>query len=247
MLAKRVIPSLLCNGKQLIKGERFNGWRTVGVATQAVRVHQSRSVDELMLIDIEATREGRLFDLNLLEDLASDCFMPLTVGGGIRTVMDIRALLNNGADKVVIGSAAYEDTDFIRRASDMFGSQAIVVAVDYKDWAVHIRNAEKVMTVNPVSAAMLMEAWGAGEILLTSIDREGTMSGYDLEMIRAVSDAVGIPVIANGGCSGYEDMLQAIYHGADAVSAGALFQFDDATPLGAVQFLADHEIEVRIP
>lgn len=247
MLAHRIIPSLLCRGKQLIKGERFDSWRTVGVATQAVRVHQSRGVDELLLLDIAATPEGRTPDLGLVEDLATDCFMPLSVGGGIRSINDIRDLLNAGADKVVIGTAAFDDYEFLRSACDRFGSQAITVAIDYKDGLVHTNCGKWGLQMNPIDAAILMEDLGAGEILLTCIEREGTMGGYDLNMIDHVSQSVSIPVIANGGCSGYEDMYQAILRGAHAVSAGALFQFDDATPLGAAKYLSERGVEARIP
>lgn len=246
-LAHRIIPSLLCRGRQLIKGERFNAWRTVGTAAQAVRVYQSRGVDELLLLDIAATPEGRTPDLGLVEDLATDCFMPLAVGGGIKSVHDIRNLLNAGADKVVIGTAAYDDFDFLREACDRFGSQAITVAIDYKAGEVHTHCGRWNTMASPLAVAQLVADLGAGEILLTCMDREGTMSGYDLKTLDIVSAGVDIPVIASGGCSGYEDMYKAVLSGAHAVSAGALFQFDDATPLGAAEYLLSKGLEARMP
>lgn len=246
MLAVRIIPSLLCRGRQLIKGEKFNSWRTVGVAAQAVKIHQARGVDELMLLDIGATPEGRTPVLSLVEELATECFMPLSVGGGVKTIEDIRNLLNVGADKVVIGTAAFDDMDFIREAADRFGSQAITVAIDYRGNQVYTECGTWNTQQKVSSIARLMEELGAGEILLTDIDREGTMSGYDLDTISLVANSLEIPVIANGGCGSYEDMYQAICHGAHAVSAGAFFQFEDSTPLGAARYLSQKGLETRI-
>lgn len=248
-LAARVIPTVLCRGRQQVKGERFNPWRTVGLTEQAVRVHQARGVDELLLLDVGATPEGRGPDLDLVRELSEGCFMPLAVGGGVRTVDDVRALLQAGADKVVIGTEAWLG-DVVRRAAAAVGNQAIVVTVDV------VVNREAVddlrlpgvrcmREVAPERAAWIAER-GAGEILLTSIEREGTMQGYDLELIRAVSEALTIPVIAHGGCSGYANMAAALGAGASAVAAGALFQFTDATPRAAAQFLHARGIEARV-
>lgn len=246
-LAHRVIPTILCRGRTLVKGQRFDSWRSVGVAAQAVRIHQARGVDEVCLLDIGATPEGRGPDLGLVEELSEILFAPLSVGGGVRSVQDVRALLRAGADKVVIGTGACEVPHLIRDCADAVGSQAIVVTEDvgYGD-TVMTRCGKTGYSHSPVTFAKSAERAGAGEILLTSIDREGTMEGYDLDLIRRVAGAVSIPVIAHGGCSGYADMAAAIAAGASAVAAGALFQFTDATPRAAAQYLAEHGIEARV-
>lgn len=232
MLAVRIIPTLLYRGATLVKGRQFRSWRSVGHVQQAARIHAMRGVDELCCLDIGATPEGRGPDFDLVEKLTDGNFCPVTVGGGVRTVEDVKLLLRAGADKVCIKSAYWSIPEFARA----FGSQAIVAAVDYIDSYrdVGIRNA------------MAMEQGGAGEILLTSIDREGTMEGYDLDTIKAVSEAVSIPVIAHGGCGTYAHMLEAIQAGASAVAAGAMFQFSDNTPKGAAEYLAAKGIEVRL-
>lgn len=250
MLAKRIIPTILCRGRQMVKGTQFNSWRTVGLAAQAARIHQMRGVDEVVLLDITATLEGRGPDLDLVAELAEDCFMPLAVGGGVRTVDDVRAILRAGADKVVIGTAAIETPHLILECRERVGSQAIVAAIDARDESgqVYIRSgtarAERCFAKE---TAQNLAFLGAGEILLTSIAREGTLDGYDLRLIRAVAQSVDIPVVAHGGCGSYADMLAAIEAGADAVAAGAFFQFTDATPQGAAQYLAEHGIETRAP
>ena len=230
-LAKRVIPTLLCRGRQLVKGVAFDSWRSVGHAAQAVRIHQARGVDELVLLDIAATAEGRGPDLQLVDELAEACFMPLAVGGGVRSVEDIQKLLRAGADKVVIRTAGPE---LARRASAVVGRQAIVASIDVRGLG------------DAVAAASRWEDAGAGEILLTRVEREGTLQGYDLELIRTVSRAVSIPVIAHGGAGTYQHMLEAIDAGADAVAAGAMFIFTEATPRGAAEYLAQHGVEARI-
>lgn len=251
-LAYRVIPTILCRGRAMVKGRRFAANRVVGVAAQAVRIHQTRGVDELILLDIGATPEGRGPDLDLVRELADVCFAPLTVGGGVRSVEDVRALLRAGADKVAICTTQFH-TDTLRKASERFGSQAIVMAVDAQRSSFPSKYAHTVWSdcgkqqwpMGAASFGRLCAEDGAGEILLTSIDREGTSSGYDLELIRSVSGAVSIPVIAHGGCSGPEDMLAAIKAGASACAAGALFQFSDITPRECSRYLAEHGIEAR--
>lgn len=233
MLAKRIIPTMLVRGRTLVKGERFNGWRSIGHAAQAARIHAARGVDELCILDIAATSEGRSPDLDLVRELSDGCFIPITVGGGVKTLHDIDALLRAGADKVCIGRAQH----IIPAAADRFGKQAIVASLDY---------AHGKGTPWQAMTAQGLEAFGAGEILLQAKDRDGLMCGYDLATIGAVSAAVGIPVIASGGCSGYPDMLAAFKAGADACAAGALFAFTDDTPKGAAQYLKAHGLEVRL-
>lgn len=246
VLAKRIIPSLLCRGRQLIKGIAFDSWRSVGLAAQAARIHSMRGVDELLILDIGATPENRSPDLQLIEELSETCFMPVTVGGGIKSIQDITNLLHAGADKVCIGTSAIEIPGLIAYAAGRFGSQAIMVSIDVSVNHVFSRCGQEVTTWSPVEFAIHMEQQGAGEILLTAIDHEGTQNGYDLELIAEVSNAVSIPVIAAGGCGSYAHMLQAIKEGASAVSAGAFFQFTDATPKGAAEYLHNKGIEVRL-
>lgn len=241
-LATRVIPTLLARGHQLVKGERFQSWRTVGHVQQAVRIHQAREVDELVVLDIAATPAGRGPDFGMVEKLAAECFMPLSVGGGVRSLEDVLHLLRVGADKIVLGTNA---VPLALPASRVVGSQAIVVAIDVTQGRVAWSCGRAVSNLDPVTIAKKSEDEGAGEILLTSIDREGTMQGYDLELVRAVSEAVSIPVVAHGGCSGPEDMLAAIKAGAHGVAAGALFQFTDWTPSACSQYLADRGVEGR--
>jgi len=244
-LAVRVIPTMLCRGRQLIKGVAFDSWRSVGLVTQAVRIHQARGVDELVLLDIEATNERRGPDLELVAELADWCFMPLAVGGGVRSVADARALLRAGADKVVVRGLIFENPYEVRRIADACGSQALVASIDVTyglAWA----GGSRYLTMKPVTWARYSVALGAGEILLTSVEREGTLQGYDLQTINWVSTAVGVPVIAHGGAGKYQHLAEAVMAGASAVAAGAMFQFTQATPRGAAEYLAAHGVEVRL-
>lgn len=247
-LAHRIIPTILCRGRQLVKGRGFDSWRSVGIAMQAIQVHAKRGVDEVCLLDIAATVEQRGPDLTLVRELSEFLFSPLAVGGGVRSTGDVQDLLRAGADKVVIGTAAWT-SDLVRRASGIVGSQAIVVTLDVvADPAAvddHRPGVRCVREVAPERARWIAEQ-GAGEILLQSVERDGTGVGYDLELIKAVSNSVDIPVIASGGAGSYQHMLEAIQAGASAVASGAMFQFEDATPRGAAQFLAKAGVEVRL-
>lgn len=235
MLAKRVIPTILCKGTKQVKGQRFVNDRVIGHAMQSCRIHAQRGVDELVLLDVSATEEGREPDYDSIERLTESCFIPIAVGGGINKIEHIRKLLASGADKIVLG-AAQMDLGFVKEAADTFGSQAIVVSLNHWD------DAAEFMTYK----AGEYERLGVGEILLQGITKDGAMKGYDLETIGMVSQGIEIPVIASGGCSGYEDMYRAIEAGASAVAAGALFQFTDATPKEAVLYLAKRGMEVRL-
>lgn len=247
MLAHRIIPVLLKRGDTLVKGQRFQSWRSVGHVEQAARIHQAREVDELCILDIGATPEGRGPDFDAVARLTAHCFMPLTVGGGVRSVEHVRELLRAGADKVAICTAAFEVPDFIAECSDSFGCQCIVMSIDVMGGNTVMTNCGKRgYNHDPAYTADWANRFGAGEILLTSIDREGTLQGYDLDLIRTVSKAVDVPVIANGGCGTYEHMAEAIRAGASAVAAGAMFQFTEATPRGAAEYLAKQGIEVRL-
>lgn len=246
MLAVRVIPTLLVRGRQLIKGQQFKSWRSVGVAIQSAKIHAMRNVDELCILDIGATPEGRGPDLSLIEELADGCFTPITVGGGLRSIKDIDDVLRAGADKVVFNTALFEAAGLLQDAAARFGCQAIVAAIDVKDGALAFRCGEYMLAADiPADVARIVEFQGAGEILLTSIDREGMMNGYDLDLIRSVSQAVSIPVIAHGGCGTPQHALEAIRAGASAVAIGAMFQFSDETPASVARYLADNDVEVR--
>lgn len=238
---------MLVRGRTLVKGERFNGWRSVGHAAQAARIHAARGVDELCILDVSATAEGRGPDLDLVRELSADCYIPITVGGGVRSLEDIDALLRAGADKVAICTGAWEVVDLFEDAAKRFGGQAIVASVDAGPRGrVTYRCGAKTLGYTPRYVAGLLEQYGAGEILLQSVERDGTMVGYDIDLIHEVSKAVSIPVIASGGCSGPEDMLKAIQAGASAVAAGALFQFTDETPRSCAQYLKAKGWEVRL-
>lgn len=252
MLKTRVIPTLLYKDDSLVKGVAFDSWRTIGSAMQAVKVYNMRGVDELVFLDVAASAEGRVVDFSLIDEIADECFMPLTVGGGVRSTNNVRELLKVGADKVSINTAAVLNPKLISEAAKVFGSQCVVVSIDSKkhtsgDYEVFIKAGKAPTGINPVDLAKKAESLGAGEILLTSIERDGTMQGYDLELIKKVTEAVSIPVIASGGAGSYEDMEKAIKHsGASAVAASSIFQFTHSTPLEAKTYLKSKNINVRI-
>ena len=253
MLAKRIIPTLLVRGRTLVKGKQFAGDRSIGHAQQAARVHAMRGVDELLILDIGATAEGRGPDLGLVKELSDGCFVPITVGGGVRSLRDIDALLRAGADKVCIGTAAVEEKGLVCSAAERFGRQAIVVSMDIRKGNVWTRAGNAVagwlvdnVTQGPAQWARRYADWGAGEIVLQSIERDGMLDGYDLDLIRAVSSAVDIPVIASGGCGSPEHMHEALNAGADGVASGAMFAFTDETPRSAARYLKSKGWEVRL-
>lgn len=237
MLGKRVIPTVLVRGKTAYKGPGFGAacTRSVGSAMSICRTHARREVDELLILDIGATPEGRGPDLDLVREFSAECFIPITVGGGVKTLADIDALLRAGADKVAIGAAFRENPDFVDEAADRFGAQAIVAIVETNS---SLSETEETFPF-PI---------GAGEIVLQCRDLDGTMSGYDFGLLRFLVDSgkVECPLIVSGGCSSPADMLAAIRAGADACAAGALFQFSDTTPRECSAFLKANGIEVRL-
>ncbi len=251
MLKVRVIPTMLWKNVGLVKGLRFNSWRRTGSVMQAIKVYNMRDVDELILVDITATSENREPDFQSLEDFAAECFVPLTVGGGVKTLSHIRQLLRSGADKICINTAAYENPEFIREAASRFGSQCIVGSIDAKRsedgryFCYHHSGAQSA-DVEVVEWARRLEALGAGEILITSIDRDGSMEGYDLDLVRQVTSNVSVPVIASGGAGNYSHMLQVLKETtASAVAAASIFHFTEQTPLEAKNFLASEGVKVR--
>lgn len=251
MLKCRVMPTLLYRDLGLVKGVAFDSRRRVGDLMQAIKVYNLREVDELAFLDITATRDGRPPDFALVDDFADECFMPLTVGGGVRTVDDVRRLLQVGADKVAVNTAAVLTQELVREVAARFGSQCIVVSIDARrvdgGYEVVTHSGTQPAGIDPVRHANRVEELGAGEILLTSADRDGTMSGYDLELIRSVTEAVAIPVIASGGAGSYGHLAAAILEGgASAVAAASMFHFTEQTPADAKRYLRGRGIHVRL-
>lgn len=250
MLKVRVMPTLLHKELGLVKGVGFDSWRRVGTAMQSVKVYNLRQVDELVFLDVAATLSGRGPDLALVDELADECFMPLTVGGGIRNVEDVRNLLRVGADKIALNSAALQQPSLIRDIASSFGSQCVVVSIDVRQgpggaYRVCSHCGSRESGRDPVSWAREVEAAGAGEILLASIERDGSMQGYDLALLRQVSEAVSIPVIVSGGAGTYEHMVDALRSGASAVAAASMFHFTEQTPMEAKRHLAAAGYPVR--
>ena len=236
MLKLRVMPTLLFKDTGLVKGEAFDSWRRVGSALQAIKVYNLREVDELVFLDIAATRGGRAPDFETVDELADDCFTPLTVGGGVRTVDDVGRLLRVGADKVSINSGAIDSPELVLAAAAEFGTQCVVLSIDVRRHAdggleVFDRCGRRATGREPVAWAREVERLGAGEVLLTSLDRDGTMEGYDIDLVRRVCDALTIPVIASGGAGSCADMTAGVVEGhAAAVAAASIFHFTEQTP-----------------
>lgn len=251
MLKARIMPTLLFKDVGLVKGVRFDSWRRVGSVMQAVKVYNMREVDELVFLDVTATIQGRPPDFTTVDEIADECFMPLTVGGGVRTAEDVRQLLQVGADKVALNTAAITTPELIREIADRFGSQCAVVSIDAirrpdGSYETCVQAGRTPTGLDPVRVAVEVERRGAGEILLTSIDRDGTMSGYDVELVRQVASAVSISVIASGGAGRYEHMREALTAGATAVAAASIFHFTEQTPVQAKHYLRSHGISVRL-
>ena len=259
MLAKRIIPCLDVTGGRVVKGVNFVALRDAGDPVEIAARYNDQGADELTFLDITATSDGRDVILHIIEAVASQVFIPLTVGGGVRTVADVRRLLNAGADKVSFNSAAVANPQVIRDASDKYGAQCIVVAIDAKQrqgddlaargagWDVYTHGGRKNVGLDAVAWARQMAEHGAGEILLTSMDRDGTKSGFDLALTRAVSDAVPVPVIASGGVGNLQHLVDGIrVGGADAVLAASIFHYGEHTVGQAKTLMASHGIAVRL-
>ncbi|MFT3949711.1 MAG: AglZ/HisF2 family acetamidino modification protein [Agriterribacter sp.] len=226
----RVIPALLLYKNGLIKSRKFDKYTYVGDPINAVKIFNEKEVDELALIDIGASKENRSPDIQRIEEIASEAFMPMSYGGGIKTIDQIKQILYCGVEKVIINKAAVESLDLLTQAANLFGSQSVVASIDVKKTflnkvRVYTDNGKTNIGLYPAEYAKRMENAGAGEILLNSIDRDGTYSGFDLELIKTVSQSVNIPVVAIGGASSIEDFYKAIQHGASAVAAGSMFVF----------------------
>src|ERR1700754_5207249 len=254
MLAKRIIPCLDVTGGRVVKGVNFVGLRDAGDPVEIAARYNEQGADELAFLDITATSDDRDLILHIVEAVASQVFIPLTVGGGVRTVADVRRLLNAGADKVSFNSAAVADPQVIVEASAKYGAQCIVVAIDAKrrpggapGWDVYTHGGRRNTGLDAVEWAREMVARGAGEILLTSMDRDGTRSGFDLELTRQVSDAVSVPVIASGGVGTLDHLADGVQQGgADAVLAASIFHYGEHTVGEAKALMAKRGIAVRL-
>ncbi len=255
-LAKRIIPCLDVDNGRVVKGVQFVDIRDAGDPVEVAKRYDQQGADEITFLDITATHHNRGTMVEVVEQVASQVFIPLTVGGGIRTVDDIRRMLNAGADKVGINSAAVSNPEFVREAAQRFGSQCIVVAIDAKRvstegevarWEIFTHGGRTATGIDAIEWAKKMVDFGAGEILLTSMDRDGTKSGFDLELTRAVSDAVAVPVIASGGVGQLQDLTDGVKLGrADAVLAASIFHFGEHTVQQAKEQMASQGLEVRL-
>ncbi|MBL4821266.1 MAG: imidazole glycerol phosphate synthase subunit HisF [Gammaproteobacteria bacterium] len=255
-LAKRIIPCLDCDNGRVVKGVKFVDIRDAGDPVEIARRYSDAGADEITFLDITASSEGRETTVQTVEAIAGQVFIPLTVGGGIRCLEDIHTMLNAGADKVSINTAAVRDPDFVRRAAERFGSQCIVVAVDAKKvseegepdhWQIFTHGGRNPTGIDAIEWAKRMVRYGAGEILLTSMDRDGTRIGFDLALNKAVSDAVTVPVIASGGVGNLQHLVDGVLEGhADAVLAASIFHFGQYSIQEAKRYMADHGITMRL-
>jgi cyclase len=250
-LAKRIIPCLDVTNGRVVKGVNFVGLRDAGDPVEIARRYDEQGADELTFLDITASSDDRDLLLQVIESVAAQVFIPLTVGGGVRKVEDIRRLLNAGADKVSINTSAVQNPKLVAAASNRFGSQCIVVAIDAKrsgeHWEVFTHGGRRPTGLDAVDWARRMQQMGAGEILLTSMDRDGTREGFDIPLTRAVANAVDVPVIASGGVGTLNHLAEGVQNGgADAVLAASIFHFGEFTVRQAKQFMASRNIEVRL-
>ena len=254
-LAKRIIPCLDVTGGRVVKGVNFVSLRDAGDPVEIARKYDEQGADELTFLDITASSDERGLMLGIVEQVAAQVFIPLTVGGGVREVSDVRRLLNAGADKVSINTAAVQNPALVEEAAGFFGSQCIVVAVDAKrvpgaqplHWEVFTHGGRRPTGLDALEWGRRMQAAGAGEILLTSMDRDGTKAGFDVELTRAFSEALDIPIIASGGVGNMQHLVDGITLGkADAVLAASVFHYGELTVRQAKQYMAEHNIEVRL-
>ena len=254
-LAKRIIPCLDVDNGRVVKGVRFLDIRDAGDPVEIVRRYDEQGADEITFLDITASSDNRDTLVHVVEAMAEQVFIPLTVGGGIRKLADVRRMLNAGADKVAINTAAVTHPDFVKQAADHFGNQCIVVAIDAKQvqhgaqprWEIFTHGGRKPTGIDVIEWAAKMAHYGAGELLLTSMDRDGTRDGFDLSLTRAVCDAVSVPVIASGGVGNLAHLVAGVIEGhADAVLAASIFHFGEHTVAEAKRCMAESGIEVRL-
>lgn len=251
MLKKRIIPVLLLKNGRMVKTIKFDQYRDVGNPITTARIYDAQRADELVFLDIDASTANRRTLLDIVKEVSQECFMPLCVGGGIKTLEDIRLILQGGADKVIINTHAVEDIVFINQATEKFGSSTIVVSIDVRkknndEYEVYTHGGEKATGLKPVEWSKKVEENGAGEIIITSIDLDGTMEGLDINLIKAITEAVNIPVICSGGVGTLDDFKKGFVEGgASAVGAGSIFHFTDQSIIKTRRHLVNEGINVR--
>jgi len=248
----RIVPTVLFNNFSIVKGENFESWRTVGNIIQIIKIYSLREVDELIFFDISASKNNKKVDFEIVDEFADHCFMPLTVGGGISSLEDIDKLLKVGADKVAINTHAFLNPKLIERAVSKFGSQCIVVGVDYKKNSkgkneVYIKSGSETTKVELFEYLKKVKALNPGEIVLTSINHDGTMKGYDIETFIKAKKILDMPIVASGGCGNYQHMADLLKKcSISALSAASMYHFTEQTPLGAKKFLKEKGFRVRL-
>ena len=253
MLKTRIIPTLLIKGFGLVKGSEFNNWRRIGAVLPAIRIFNQREVDELIISDVIASQNNEEPDYESIKDFCSDCFVPLTVGGGIKTLDNVQKLFDVGTDKISVNTSLYENPKLINDIADKYGSQSLIGSIDVKrineyEWDCYSHSGTKKTSKNLKNWVKELEDRGCGEILITSIDNDGTMKGYDLNLISYITSIIKIPVIASGGAGNYKHMSDAILKcGASAVAAGSIFQFTEQTPSEIKKSLSLDGIKTRTP
>jgi cyclase len=249
MLKKRVIPVLLLKNNRMVKGKMFSDYRDTGAPISQTKIYNSHSVDELIFLDIEGSLHKGNELVELIQEISKESFMPFSVGGGISTIQDIRNIITAGADKVIINSAAIGNPKFISQASNIFGKQAIIISVDVKkennEYIIYSQSGKKRENVTLESHLQMVEEAGAGEIFLNSIDRDGMMDGYDIELLKKIKNIMSIPVIICGGAGNFEDLYQGFLNGAHAVACASLFHFGDNNPTRARSFLLNKNIAMK--
>lgn len=251
MLKKRIIPKFLIKDGRLVKGVRFHeNIREAGNPVSTAKVYDAYGVDELIFLDIQASLEGRQTIIKIIEDVSKEIFMPFTVGGGVQTLDHVNDLLRAGADKVSINTAAIEDPEFIRKAATRFGNQCITVAIDYKvldngEYRVYSHCGQRQTDLDPVQWALEMECMGCGEIILCSIDRDGTLLGYDIDMITTLSKVLRVPLVASSGAGSLNDCMVALNAGASAITVSSMFIFTDHSPIKLRSYLSSNNVNVR--
>jgi len=250
MLKQRLIPTLLLKNNRMVKGVNFDKYRDTGDPISTARIYNAQYVDELMIIDIDATNEGRSFKVDVIERVAKECFMPLTIGGGINTIEDIRNLVSHGADKVMINTAAYLNESLITEASEMFGKQCIVVGIDVRkeenDYVLYSNSGNVRRDIDLIAHVQKMEALGAGEFFLNNISRDGLMEGYDLDLIELVSRNTNLPLIACGGAGNFKHLADAyIQTKVSGLAMASIFHFGDNNPIRARAYLKNNGVPIK--
>lgn len=249
MIKKRIIPTLLWSDNNLVKGKNFSQRRQVADMLTSIKIYDARDVDEMIVLDINSTNLKTTPDLNSITDFSKNISVPFTYGGGIKCFKDALDVLKSGADKVSINSELYNDIDILNKISKYTGSQSIVASIDYKKIEGKFKcvshSGQKVQENNPIEFCKLCQEKGCGEILINAIDREGTMTGYDLEMIERIKSQVTVPIIVSGGAGSYQHMFEAFKNDVSAISASSIFSFTEQTPTGAKKFLKERNINVR--